>query len=63
MHDSTMSFFRNVVMLFVFHDIIVEVKWLDSKFNHLIDLFSRNEQNEIVDKYSQLQIRRDQFSS
>ena len=61
--DSTMTFFRNVVMLFVFHDIIVEIKWLDSKFNHLIDLLSRNEHDKIADEYSQLQIRHDQLSN
>ena len=50
-HDSIMTFFRNVIILFVFHDIIVEMKWLNSKINHLIDLFSRNEHDKIVDEY------------
>ena len=62
-HDSTMTSFRDVVMLFAFHDIIVEMKWLNSKFNHLIDLLSRNEHDKIADEYSQLQTRHDQFAS
>ena len=63
MRDSTMTSLRDVVMLFALHDIIVEVKWLDSKFNHLTDLLSRGEHDKIADEYSQLQIRHDQLSS
>ena len=63
MNDSTMTFFRDIIMLFVFHNIIVKMKWLNSKFNHLIDLLSRNEHDKIVDEYSQLQIRHDQLSN
>ena len=62
-HDSTMTSLRNVVMLFAFHDIIVEMKWLNSKFNHLIDLFSQDEHDKIADEYLQLQTRHDQLAS
>ena len=62
-HDSTMTSFRNVIMLFAFHDIIVEMKWLNSKSNHLINLLSRDEHDKIVDEYSQLQIRHEQLSN
>ena len=62
-HDSIMTSFRNVIMLFVLHDIIVEIKWLNSKSNHLIDLLSRDEHDKIADEYSQLQIRHEQFSN
>ena len=61
MRDSAMIFFRDVIMLFALHDILIEMKWLDSKFNHLADLLSRDEHDRIADEYSQLQIFHDQL--
>ena len=62
-HDSTMTSLRDVIMLFALHDIIVEMKWLNSKSNHLTDLLSRDEHDKIADEYSQLQIRHEQLSN
>ena len=60
-HDFAIIFFRDVIMLFAFHDILIEMKWLNSKFNHFADLLSRDEHDRIADEYSQLQILHDQF--
>ena len=54
MRNEIMTFFRQIVMLLTFHDIIVSIVWINSKFNHLTNLFSRNRYALIVDEYSQL---------
>ena len=49
-HGQPMASLREVVMLFALHDILAEVKWLDSKS------ISRRKHGKITDKYLQLQV-------
>ena len=54
MKDEIMMFFRQIVMFLIFHDIVISITWIDSKFNHLTNFLSRDLYDVIVNEYSQL---------
>ena len=57
-NDSVMSSLRDICMFLVRHDIVVNLIWIFTKNNVLVDMLSRFQHDKIVDIYSQLRYQR-----